>query len=773
MAIILHDLGLAVAAYPGGRRQIRTDPGWPDARAAALRYELGRAPSADELAANLPELDLAADRVVLRKQHASRAADLVTVEWEGHHLISDVALRTELGPTAGRIAASHWEAPQSLVELPEIEGAPAGMPQSWTIRPVLLATLLRIADAAHIDPLRAPTFSRAMRQLGPEAERHWDFQARLRQPVLEGDRLRFVSNQQFPIEKAGSWWLCFEYLRRLDDELAAADSMLQAQGQPRLAARSVQGARDPRELARFIRPEGWEPVDARIGVSDLKKVIQRLGGKALYGNTQAVPLRELIQNACDAVRIREAVQPGFEGSIKVHVTGDIREITISDNGVGMAPAVLTGALIDFGRSLWESDELATVLPGLQAVGFQPIGRFGIGFFSVFMWAEEVTVISRPRHLGVNETKVLSFPRGLDDRPILRSATEAEQLHEPGTRVRLHLQGTSPELAALVGGDPRAGSDSDEAQADPLKLLALARWVAPALDVNLHVAVDEAPPVQAITGGDWRTVGASDLLSRSRQDGKPPDLPADVLARVAPIGQHDEPAGRAALLASNTLWLHGEPGALVAGGLRVGGTDFFAGLLSVDDLDASRGRGAPVATPVELMRWATAQSNLAGALTINDARALASAILDLGGDPGSLPLVKSASGLLNRDEIAEWAEGRERIYVLNIEEEIDRLRDLQWIPPDPVVTLSDGVLDIAESYREYARKRLNLTVEPSLSLYEEVVAAIARGWDCDPDEIEVWDAESFDLISVKESEDIEAMAQELVCPRQLGLDVSTE
>jgi HSP90 family molecular chaperone len=122
-----------------------------------------------------------------------------------------------------------------------------------------------------------------------------------------------------------------------------------------------------------------------------------------------VPLRELIQNAADSVRARQALQEGFRGVVEVRVSPDGREIAVKDDGVGMGVNVLTGALLDFGRSLWESEELSTVLPGLQAVGFRPTGRFGIGFFSVFIWADQVDIVSRARGASA-ETLVLRRPR---------------------------------------------------------------------------------------------------------------------------------------------------------------------------------------------------------------------------------------------------------------------------------------------------------------------------------------------------------------------------
>lgn len=59
-------------------------------------------------------------------------------------------------------------------------------------------------------------------------------------------------------------------------------------------------------------------------------------------------------------------------------------LAVADTGVGMSDALLTGPFLDFGSSYWDSELLITEHPGLLGKGFQPVGRFGIGFFSVFM-----------------------------------------------------------------------------------------------------------------------------------------------------------------------------------------------------------------------------------------------------------------------------------------------------------------------------------------------------------------------------------------------------
>jgi HSP90 family molecular chaperone len=62
-----------------------------------------------------------------------------------------------------------------------------------------------------------------------------------------------------------------------------------------------------------VKTQGWTPVDARVHVSDVPSLIAQIGGAQLYRKDPSVPLRELIQNAADAVRARRALSGMREG----------------------------------------------------------------------------------------------------------------------------------------------------------------------------------------------------------------------------------------------------------------------------------------------------------------------------------------------------------------------------------------------------------------------------------------------------------------------------
>src|SRR4051794_25290441 len=112
-------------------------------------------------------------------------------------------------------------------------------------------------------------------------------------------------------------------------------------------------------------------------------------------------LRELISNAADACEklryegLSDASLLGDDGQPRITVTldPDARRLTIEDNGIGMSESELADALGTIARSGTKAfmDKIA----GAKDSGDSHlIGQFGVGFYSAFMVADQVEVISR-------------------------------------------------------------------------------------------------------------------------------------------------------------------------------------------------------------------------------------------------------------------------------------------------------------------------------------------------------------------------------------------
>ena len=120
---------------------------------------------------------------------------------------------------------------------------------------------------------------------------------------------------------------------------------------------------------------------------------------SLYSNKE-IFLRELISNASDAadkLRFRALSNPDLyegDGELRVRVSfdKDKRTLTISDNGVGMTRDEVIDHLGTIAKSGTKS--FLESLGSDQAKDSQLIGQFGVGFYSAYLVAEKVTVITK-------------------------------------------------------------------------------------------------------------------------------------------------------------------------------------------------------------------------------------------------------------------------------------------------------------------------------------------------------------------------------------------
>ncbi|MFG1641574.1 HSP90 family protein [Amycolatopsis sp. NPDC049252] len=115
---------------------------------------------------------------------------------------------------------------------------------------------------------------------------------------------------------------------------------------------------------------------------DLRGVVDLLS-RHLYSSPR-VYVRELLQNAVDAVTARRAQDPACPAAITV-VVGD-GVLDIADSGIGLTETQVHELLATIGRSS-KRDEL-----GFQRHEF--LGQFGIGLLSAFLVADEVRVVTR-------------------------------------------------------------------------------------------------------------------------------------------------------------------------------------------------------------------------------------------------------------------------------------------------------------------------------------------------------------------------------------------
>jgi molecular chaperone HtpG len=157
---------------------------------------------------------------------------------------------------------------------------------------------------------------------------------------------------------------------------------------------------------------------------------------SIYTNTD-IFLRELISNASDALDKRHIISltdssvSETDPSIFIEIDKKNRTITISDNGIGMDKKELEDNLgtiarsgsFEFKKDLSEKDEADI------------IGQFGVGFYSAFMVADKVEVISKK----VNSDKAYLWTSDMDGYEISSAKKD-----DYGTTIVLHIKNNTKE-----------------------------------------------------------------------------------------------------------------------------------------------------------------------------------------------------------------------------------------------------------------------------------------------------------------------------------------
>jgi molecular chaperone HtpG len=183
-----------------------------------------------------------------------------------------------------------------------------------------------------------------------------------------------------------------------------------------------------------------------LGFQAEVKQLLRLMVHSLYSNKE-IFLRELVSNAsdaCDKLRFEAIAKPELlegrgEPAIRISFDKDARTVTVSDDGIGMSRDEAVEHLGTIARS--GTREFLASLSGEAQKDAQLIGQFGVGFYSSFIVADRVTVLTRRAGLPAAEAV-----RWESDGEGEFSVEPAER-DSPGTDVTLHLREGEDELLA--------------------------------------------------------------------------------------------------------------------------------------------------------------------------------------------------------------------------------------------------------------------------------------------------------------------------------------
>ena len=212
---------------------------------------------------------------------------------------------------------------------------------------------------------------------------------------------------------------------------------------------------------------------------------------SVYSNKE-IFLRELVSNAsdaCDKLRFEALTDSTLfedDQDLAVRITYDkeARTITVSDNGIGMSREEVIEHIGTIAKS--GTHEFLQRLTGDQTKDAQLIGQFGVGFYSAFVVAERVTLLTR--RAGLSPDQAVAWESNGEGEYSLESASKATR----GTDIILHLRENQDDL--LADG----------------RLRELLRRYSDHIAIPIQMKKDEA--------GDHETVNqASALWARSKSD----------------------------------------------------------------------------------------------------------------------------------------------------------------------------------------------------------------------------------------------------------------
>jgi molecular chaperone HtpG len=170
------------------------------------------------------------------------------------------------------------------------------------------------------------------------------------------------------------------------------------------------------------------------------KQVLRLVIHSLYSHKE-IFLRELVSNAsdaCEKLRFEAIANPELLGSdaLSITLTPDTgaQTLSIKDNGIGMSEAEIIDNLGTIARS--GTKKFLETLSGDSAKDAQLIGQFGVGFYSAFIVADKVTVLTKR-----SDSPAVRWESDGEGQYEIQSADKTDR----GTEVILHLRDEDKEF----------------------------------------------------------------------------------------------------------------------------------------------------------------------------------------------------------------------------------------------------------------------------------------------------------------------------------------
>lgn len=376
-------------------------------------------------------------------------------------------------------------------------------------------------------------------------------------------------------------------------------------------------------------------------------------------------------------------------------------------------------------------------PGLEQTSFKSTGKFGIGFFSVFMWGERIEVISNRFDQGRDSTTVLDFIKGVNGRPILRKASRNEQIRNGGTRIKVWLKSTR--ISEIFQDQYR----NEFSQEEMIARLCFS------LDCNLYLEQDSKRRL-IIQANDWQNMTARDFVYRLlghncsvRLEQEEPtvfNLLCDNLRLLRE--ESGEIVGRACLYKREMDFRYNSIcGIITVDGFLTAELSGIIGVLSGNTERASRDIAIPIVSVSELNRWCVEQAQLLLDMHCPEETQveIADFYCTLSQTATDLKLVRWKDGFANFAQIRESAQEKKYDKYILVQDaavsiwERENKKKISLLENVYVCSMGmPGILQMRyvrgmESWpRDYVftHKKLYCAV-----VEEHIINAISQGWNC--------------------------------------------
>lgn len=313
-----------------------------------------------------------------------------------------------------------------------------------------IAIILRIADLLHITRDRTPSISmRVFNVSNPVSILEWKKQQAVRALVpqkarnkngdiddsLEKDTIE-VTAYFDGSDKAEAYFGLSSYLKYVQSELARCHDIA-------AKAKKTEATTDydfpwQKVDESQITANGFETKKLQF-ILDQENILQMLVGHTLY-NDSSVVVRELAQNAIDAVRLQKeydkkaARDSKVPGRVSAVWNSEERTLSFTDNGTGMTISDIENYLLKVGASKYQDSEIKKQFPD-----FSSISHFGIGILTCFMVADSVDITTSSPD---QEQATIVNLRNVNGNYLVRKvdkSTLEPAIRQHGTTVTLHVR----------------------------------------------------------------------------------------------------------------------------------------------------------------------------------------------------------------------------------------------------------------------------------------------------------------------------------------------